>query len=362
MEKSDKEKVSRRDVLKTMVTTGLASTVTFGAVKSYEERCLAQEAAEGEKTAAAATKVDATSGATRTSFKMPDRVPLNEKVPLAKIGNVTVSRLILGGNLIGGYAHSRDLIYVSELVKAYHTEQKCVETFMIAEECGINSFLGDWKMGEMMANYWKWTDGKIQLIAQCPDDMNVVQETIDNGAVAIYPNGETCDRLVAEQRYDFLEAFLTKVRDAGLPAGFGAHRIETLRGIIEHGLVPDFWMKTFHPLTYWSARHPQEWDNVFCRKPEETKEFMAERPEPWIAFKTLAAGAITPMEGFQFCLEGGADFICVGMYDFQIVNDVNLYTSMIKNPLNRTRRTLETVDRALYEEELERLEEEEEDA
>ena len=34
-----------------------------------------------------------------------------------KIGNVSISRLICGGNLISGYAHSRDLIYVSNLLK-----------------------------------------------------------------------------------------------------------------------------------------------------------------------------------------------------------------------------------------------------
>ena len=38
-----------------------------------------------------------------------------------KIKHLTVSRLFCGGNLIGGWAHSRDLIYVSSLVQAYHT-------------------------------------------------------------------------------------------------------------------------------------------------------------------------------------------------------------------------------------------------
>jgi len=38
-------------------------------------------------------------------------------LPAGKIGNVTISRLICGGNLVSGYAHSRDLIYVSPLLK-----------------------------------------------------------------------------------------------------------------------------------------------------------------------------------------------------------------------------------------------------
>ena len=45
---------------------------------------------------------------------------------------------------------------------------------------------------------------------------------------------------------------------------------------------------------------------------------------PWIAFKVLAAGAISPADGFQYAFDGGADFLCVGMFDFQIEEDVQL--------------------------------------
>jgi len=65
-------------------------------------------------------------------------------------------------------------------------------------------------------------------------------------------------------------------------------------------------------------------DNLWCSEPVETAAFMQSRPEPWIAFKTLAAGAIEPERGFKYALENGADFLCVGMYDFQIVDDVNI--------------------------------------
>ena len=59
--------------------------------------------------------------------------------------------------------------------------------------------------------------------------------------------------------------------------------------------------------------------------------------QPWIAFKVLAAGAIKPEVGFRYAFEGGADFICVGMYDFQIVDDVNLALDVLGGELNRSR-------------------------
>jgi hypothetical protein len=64
-------------------------------------------------------------------------------MPAGKIGDVCLSRLFLGGNLIGGWAHSRDLIYVSKLFKAYNTEEKIFKTLELAEQAGINSILID---------------------------------------------------------------------------------------------------------------------------------------------------------------------------------------------------------------------------
>ena len=66
-----------------------------------------------------------------------------------------------------------------------------------------------------------------------------------------------------------------------------------------------------------------------------TRAVAAKRGLPKKA-KTLAAGAIKPQEGFKYAFDNGADFICVGMYDFQIVEDVNIVLDTLAN-VNRTR-------------------------
>jgi hypothetical protein len=38
----------------------------------------------------------------------------------------------------------------------------------------------------------------------------------------------------------------------------------------------------------------------------------------------MAAGAIHPKQAFKWAYESGADFVCAGMYDFQMVEDVNV--------------------------------------
>jgi hypothetical protein len=72
-------------------------------------------------------------------------------------------------------------------------------------------------------------------------------------------------------------------------------------------------------------------------EPEKTIAFMQTVEKPWIAFKTLAAGAIRPESGFRYALENGADFLCVGMFDFQVEQNVALVKSLLPKVQNRAR-------------------------
>jgi hypothetical protein len=122
----------------------------------------------------------------------------------------------------------------------------------------------------------------------------------------------------------------------------------------KEGLQPDFYIKTLHHDRYWSAhpkenrrymemfeaespQHDQYHDNMFCHNHEETVAFMQSVKVPWIAFKVLAAGAIPPEEGFRFAFDSGADFICVGMFDFQVRQDAAIARQAIAGARNRKR-------------------------
>jgi NAD(P)H-dependent flavin oxidoreductase YrpB (nitropropane dioxygenase family) len=58
---------------------------------------------------------------------------------------------------------------------------------------------------------------------------------------------------------------------------------------------------------------------------------------PWIAFKVLAAGAIQPREGIQYAFDGGADFICLGMFDYQVEEDARLIQQCAAQAASRKR-------------------------
>jgi uncharacterized membrane protein YphA (DoxX/SURF4 family) len=329
----DKEtSFNRRELLRDMISLPFFGAFAYAVYRkkrweSFEEKFISD-------------KPDASTGATLKSFNFASLGDLKGQAPTGMIGDLEISRLIMGGNLIGGWAHSRDLIYVSKLVKAYHTDEKVMLTLQLAEKCGIDSIITNPSLGRIMNKYWHETGGKMNFISDCgfgKDFIAGIEKSEEVGAAAMYCQGEISDRMCLNGEFDIMAEGIDLIRSYGKPAGIGAHRIETIIACVERGIKPDFWVKTLHHHNYWSAQPQAEWrDNMYCFKPQETIDFMNDLEEPWIAFKVLAAGAIAPEEGFKYAFENGADFICVGMYDFQIVDDTNILLDTLPG-VNRAR-------------------------
>jgi hypothetical protein len=94
------------------------------------------------------------------------------------------------------------------------------------------------------------------------------------------------------------------------------------------------------PFTEWVGRGWQRaWikENMWCINPEETIEFMKTVTKPWLAFKVLAAGAILPRHGFAHAFKNGADFIAVGMFDFQVEENCQPVPRLVRREQNRDR-------------------------
>jgi len=316
----EKGSLQRRELLRDLISVPFFGAFAYAMYKkkkwdSFEEKFLTN-------------KVDGVSSATLKTYAFASLDDLKGQVPKGKIGDFELSRLIMGGNLIGGWAHSRDLIYVSKLVKAYHTDERVMMTLQLGERCGINAVLTNPQLSRIVNKYRHETGSNLSFISDCGVSAGFIEGvklSIEGGAQVMYCQGELADRMVRDGKYDELAQGLEMIRRDGKPAGIGAHRIETIMKCVEKGIKPDFWVKTLHHHDYWSAHPGAKWhDNMYCFKPQETIDFMNSLEEPWIAFKVLAAGAIRPADGFKYAFDNGADFICVGMYDFQVVEDVNI--------------------------------------
>jgi hypothetical protein len=294
----------------------------------------------------------ATLAATGKRITVPDREKSNQAFPTGKIGKVQISRLIIGGNQFSGWSHSRDLTYLRDLFLAYSTEEKIMETLEKCEQEGVNTIIT--ASSGYLSKYWKERGGKIQWIAQVHPKANDltsnIKQAVDNGAIGAYVQGGVGDSFVKNGRVDLLGEAVEFIKSNGLIAGIGGHSVEVPVVVEKAGIDVDFYMKTLHHGNYWSATpkekrvefnvdsgSPYDHDNIWSISPERTIEFMKNVDKSWIAFKVLAAGAIHPSEGFKYAFGNGADFVCVGMFDFQITENVLIARDTVSASSNRHR-------------------------
>jgi hypothetical protein len=277
-------------------------------------------------------------------------------LPCGTIGKARLSRMLLGGNLISGYTHSRDLKYVNQLFKAYASQEKILQTLKLAEANGINTVFETG--ADHVARLNREFGGHMQFIPHIEVNatqtesalIDHIQKQVDTGAVALYVWGVSSDTMMKAGQFDRVARAVELAKLHDLPVGVGSHSLLVPMACEKNKVPCDFYVKTFHKDDYPSAT-PKElrkefiwleggkgwYDNMWCINPEETIEFMKTVTKPWIAFKVLAAGAIPPRQGFSHAFDNGADFIAVGMFDFQIEEDCEVARAAIAKAEKRPR-------------------------
>lgn len=353
-------KISRRHFLNSSALAGAVLTTPVfipGAIA-------AQTAGAQEPDAVSKpTKIYADASATDPQKNAQAVKPVRPgEMPCGQLGRLKLSRIIAGGNIISGWCHARDLLFIRRLAEAYLTEQKQFDTLQLLEETGVNSIMIDLDQMPIIKNYRQQRGGGIRTVVSVreswgewrqpnfEDLKRQIAHAIDQGADTLFLHGAYCDRLVQANKPGNIEALgraIAYIREMGLTAGLGSHALEVPMACDKQGIEPDYYVKTFHHDRYWSATpkdrrkrfcvdgprsldHNEFHDNIFCIDPEETAAYMRDKKQPWIAFKVLAAGAIPAQSGFEYGFANGADFLAVGMFDFNVVEDVKIAREVLK--------------------------------
>lgn len=313
-----------------------------------------------EKTLEAAIEDGTTRSPQSETGKPITSIP-SGSLPTGKIRDVTLSRLMIGGNLIGGWAHSRDLMYASKLFTSYNTEAKVFETLELAQACGIDTIQLDPKCWPKVTKYNQGRETKLKTMICVPIIANKammneeIKRQVDLGATFIYSHGGNTDsHMMNGGKIDAIGQMVDLIKAQGVPAGVGGHSLNMPITCEKENVDPDFYVKTFHIDKYWSAtpedrrkeydwmkRNPQDHnannDSMWCNNPEETAAFMETVDKPWVAFKVMAAGAIRPQVAFHYAFQNGADFVIAGMFDFQVEADVKFAIASVNKNRLRSR-------------------------
>jgi len=178
----------RREVLRDLISVPFLGAFAYMLYKksrwdSFEKKYLLDE-------------TDAISSATLKTFQFTTLGDLKGTVPKGKIKDLELSRLIMGGNLIGGWAHARDLLYVDKLVKMYHNDNKVMMTLQLAEKCGINAIISNPAQLRIVNKYRHETGGKIKFISDCGVGNNFIEgieASLKGGADILYSHGGKTD-------------------------------------------------------------------------------------------------------------------------------------------------------------------------
>ncbi len=303
-----------------------------------------------------ALKGERSAHAARNDLALPEPLEFDldeTPLPQGKIGDLSISRVLLGGNLLTHYTHSRDLKYVYNLCAHYNTDEKIIETMALAERHGVNTLVVHTvpRILDTLKRYREEYGGAIQRII-CPtihveiDPKGYaaqVRDLVALGVEAVYLWGVTADRLVAQGNMDAVARAVDIGHEHGLPSGVGAHDLRVVQACEERAIPADFYIKTFHHHDYPSAPRPEQLTSVhsevpgyWCRDPQAVKDVMDDVEKPWIAFKIMAAGAIPPENALRYAFNNGADFALLGMFDFEIAEDVRIARDVLAD-VSRTR-------------------------
>ncbi len=236
-----------------------------------------------------------------------------EKAPLAmptiQLGNLKVSRLILGSNPFFGYAHKGG--GVGKAMRAYFTDERIAATLDEAAAWGVTAvaapplerWIALWKAyragGGKLRHWLAQPDRKAETMKE------EIAKAVEGGASAVFVQGLRADEQFRAGDFDRLGRWVEHIRGLGVPAGLASHRPDTHPAYQARGLPLDFHFQCFYP------------DDHF--RPEDRAKAVATIAtlvKPVVGYKILAAGRLPAKDGFAFALEHlkPKDGMCVGVF------------------------------------------------
>ena len=218
-----------------------------------------------------------------------------------KLGGLTVSRLMVGGNPISGFSHQsgdRD----NEMMN-YFTVENIKRLLRECESHGIDTAVlrTDNFIMRVLREYWN-EGGKIQWIAQSADDdsKKSIDIAVNNGAKAVYIHGGIADRMFKDGKADEFHSIVEHGKMKGVPIGIAAHDPAYHLELRKMNVANDFHVVSMYNLHGYKSNTRDDTDEAFVDADRAASLYAARSIElPCILYKILGAGRKTMDEALQ---------------------------------------------------------------
>jgi hypothetical protein len=320
--------VSRRTFLKRSGQLAAAA-----AAANLAADLLAAEAMPAASTGLAGTRptnsADVKPVAAPTSSAAPAKPA--EAMPTIKLGNLEVSRLILGSNPFWGYAHKPGKL--GEEMKAWHTDERIAGILDEAAANGVTAAASP-PGARWIEVFKRYLDkgGKLRIWIAQPDGppeqmQDEITLAVKSGARAVFVQGERVEEQFLRKKFDVLKGWVEHIKSLGVPAGLAAHKPEIHPELESRGFPTDFYYQCLFNVT-----NGEQFRMVEREAAVETIRKLDKKPV--IAYKILGAGRIPAAEGFEYAFERirRKDGVCVGVYTKDAVDQIRenaILTSML---------------------------------
>ncbi len=248
-------------------------------------------------------------------------------LPTMKIGDLAITRLIVGSNPFTGKSH-HDAKTDADM-QNYFTEEQAFSMLRSCEEAGINAVQSRGSMPIMgLLGRYRASGGKLLWLAQTGKNLTTFDEELDEmmkySPSAICIHGELTDDLYLSGMLDKMGELLDKLRRKNVPVGICAHFPEVLAYAEERGLRPDYYMASLYNISQPDRSHDVNPTGERFEESDIPKmyEVIRSLTAPTIALKILGAGRRCAdqdqvrsafIEAFTSMKPG--DGVLVGMFD-----------------------------------------------
>jgi hypothetical protein len=238
-----------------------------------------------------------------------------------KIGNVELSRLLLGSNPFSGFSH-QGLERDDEMLH-YYSAAHIKKVLFDAEKLGISGLVArtDFHVMRLLVEY-RDEGGKLKWLAQtCPEVGSFelcIERAAKRGAVGCHLHGGVMDHLIAQNRADEAKRAVDLARKKNLLAGLAGHNTKVFEWA-EKNVDVDYYMCCYYnPIP--REKNPEHVHGFNEAYLDEDRKAMTDLiqtlSKPVIHYKIFAAGRTDPEQAFAFACSKmrPQDLVVIGVF------------------------------------------------